>query len=231
MRIRAIVQAQVPAGTPAQVIDALAFAQTQPLLYNNIGDPHNASANVVNGPLKSNLKGLDTLYQDVAGGSLPAVSFVVPKNLDSGHPGYSAPSRYELFLKNLVQRVQANPALWSETAMLITTDEGGGYFDAGYIQNIDFFGDGPRIPFLAVSPFAKKGHVNHVYHDHASILKFIERNWRLAPLSSRSRDRLPNPIRFRDNPYRPANAPAIGRSDDHVQFADRYDLRDRDDDE
>jgi len=60
-----------------------------------------------------------------------------------------------------------------------------------------------------VSPYAKKGYVDHVYHDHASILKFIEYNWGLQPLSSRSRDNLPNPVNG-SNPYRPANQPAIG---------------------
>jgi phospholipase C len=100
--------------------------------------------------------------------------------------------------------------LWQETAIVITTDEGGGYFDSGYIQTIDFFGDGPRIPLLVVSPYAKQGHVDHVYNDHVSILKFIERNWRLPPLSSRSRDRLPNPVMDDDYRYRPKNPPAIG---------------------
>jgi phospholipase C len=208
--IRSLVSFQVPPGTPGGVIDAIAFGQTQPLLYNSIGDPHNASANVVNGSLKNNLRGLDTLFRDVANGTLPAVSFVVPKNLDSGHPGFSVPAKYELFVKDLIERVQADPQTWSETAILITTDEGGGYFDSGRIQMLDFFGDGPRIPLLAVSPFARRGHVNHVYHDHASILKFIERNWRLPQLSNRSRDNLPNPHMEGDDRYIPDGGPAIG---------------------
>ncbi len=208
--IRSIVELQVPNGTPSAVIDAIAFSQTQPLLYNSIGDPHNASSTVVGGPLKSNLKGLATMYQDIAGNTLPAVSFVVPKNLDSGHPGYSTPHSYELFVSDLVQRVQANPSLWKDTAILVTTDEGGGYFDSGSIQNIDFFGDGPRIPFIAISPYAKHGHIDHTYYDHASILKFIERNWKLRPLSKRSRDNLPNPVAHKRNPYQPRNAPAVG---------------------
>jgi len=209
--IRAGVLAHAPPGTPANAIDGMAFALTRPLLYNSIGDPLNGSAIVVGGPLKSNLKGLDSFYHDVADGTLPAVSFVVPKSLDSGHPGFSAPPQYELFVRDLLQRVQTDHALWEETAIVITTDEGGGYFDTGYIQNIDFFGDGPRIPLLVISPYAKKGHVDHVYNDHVSILKFIERNWQLPPLSSRSRDRLPNPVMDdADHRYRPKNAPAIG---------------------
>jgi phospholipase C len=208
--VRIMVTAQMPTGTPDAVIDAVAIAQTQTLIYNNIGDPHNASAKVVGGPLRENLQGLDSFHNDVKNGTLPAVSFVVPKNLDSGHPGFSVPGKYELFIADLLARVQAEPALWADTAVVITTDEGGGYFDSGDIQNLDFFGDGPRTPLLLVSPYARRGHVDHVYQDHASILKFIERNWKLPPLSARSRDRLPNPRTDDHNAYRPANAPAIG---------------------
>jgi acid phosphatase len=207
--IRGLVQSQVPPGTPAAVVDALAVQRTRPLLYNTIGDPHNASAAVVGGPLKANLRGLASFYADVDAGTLPEVSWVVPKNLDSGHPGYSVPARYELFVKDLVERVQRNPQLWESTAIVITTDEGGGYFDSGRIQPLDFFGDGPRIPLIVVSKYARPGHVDHVYNDHASILKFIERNWRVPNLSPRSRDRLPNPV-MREDAYLPVNGPAIG---------------------
>lgn len=180
-------------------------------LYNTIGDPLNASANIVGNPaLKANLQGLSSFYADVETGTLPAVSFVVPKNLDSGHPGYSAPARYEVFLKTIVDKVKANPKLWQDTAIIITTDEGGGYFDSGRIQPLDFFGDGPRIPLIVVSPYAKTGHVDHVYHDHASILKFIEHNWKLPPLSKRSRDNLPNAVFEHEDGYIPENGPAIG---------------------
>ncbi len=226
--IRGLVQAGAPAGTPPAIIDAIAFQRTQPLLYNSIGDPHNASANVVGGPLRANLRGLATFYADVAAGSLPAVSWVVPKNLDSGHPGYSVPARYEAFVKDLIERVQANPDLWQSTAILITTDEGGGYFDSGRIQMLDFFGDGPRIPLIAVSPFARKGHIDHVYNDHASILKFIEHNWQVPALSRRSRDRLPNP-EMDDDGYLPENGAAIGNLVSLFTFGARSERQRRDD--
>src|SRR5205814_4244364 len=132
----------------------------------------------------ANLQGLTSFYNDLKAGTLPAVSFVVPKNLDSGHPGYSTAVAYESFVNDLVQKVKARPGVWANTAIVITTDEGGGSFDTGYIQNLDFFGDGPRIPLIVVSPWARRGHVDHAYHDHASIAKFIERNWGLTPLSA-----------------------------------------------
>jgi phospholipase C len=215
-QVFAAVKAELPPGTPdvviAQYATPVAIGKTRPLLYNNIGDPHNASAKVVGTPaLKANLKGLTSLYADIAAGTVPEVSFVVPKNMASGHPGYSAPARYEAFLQDLVGRVQADPKLWASTAIVITTDEGGGYFDSGLIQPLDFFGDGPRIPLVVVSPFAKKNFVDHTYQDHASILKFIERNWRLPKLSSRSRDNLPAPRHDDDeHRYQPMNQPAVG---------------------
>jgi len=91
----------------------------------------------------------------------------------------------------------------------VTVDEGGGYYDSGYVQPLDFFGDGTRIPLIVVSPFTKPGHISHSYSDHVSILKFIERNWDLPAISSRSRDNLPNPKSDWDNPYVPENSPAI----------------------
>src|SRR5208282_740610 len=100
--------------------------------------------------------------------------------------------------------------LFADTAIFVTFDEGGGYYDSGYIQPLDFFGDGTRIPMLVISPYSKPGTIDHAYADHASILKFIEANWRLAPLSSRSRDHLPNPIASPGNPYVPRNGPSIG---------------------
>lgn len=207
--VRAQVSAAMPAGTPASVIDAYAFAQAQPLMVNPIGDPDLASQNVMTSSLKNNLVGLTTFYNDVQNGTLPAVSFVVPKNLDSGHPGNSSPILAENFINNLVTMVKASPQ-WNNTAIIITTDEGGGYFDSGKIQMLDFFGDGPRIPLLVISPYAKTGYVDHVYNDHASILKFIERNWRLKPLSPRSRDRLPDPVANTNDLYMPTNGPSIG---------------------
>jgi phospholipase C len=130
--------------------------------------------------------------------------------LEGGHPESSKFGLFEAFTRKLVDTVQHNPRLWASTAILITTDEGGGYYDSGYIQPLDFFGDGPRIPLIVVSPFSRGGRVVHEYADHASIVKFIERNWNLPPITQRSRDNLPNPEQHADNPYVPVNAPAIG---------------------
>jgi phospholipase C len=104
---------------------------------------------------------------------------------------------------------RANSALWKDTAIFITFDEGGGYYDSGYVQPVDFFGDGTRIPLIVVSPYAKGGRIVHDYSDHVSILKFIEANWALPTVTARSRDNFPNPVTTADNPYVPTNTPAL----------------------
>lgn len=180
-------------------------------LYCSICDPLTHSTAVMTSALRDNLQGVDALFRDLRSEqSLPAVSFVIPPNPESGHPAYSTVSALENFVMQLVARTRASPSLWSKTAILVTTDEGGGYYDSGYVQIIDFFGDGTRVPLIAISPFAKHGYVDHTYYDHASVLKFIEHNWRLSPLSEKSRDNLPNPAMSGADTYVPTNRPAIG---------------------
>jgi phospholipase C len=158
----------------------------------------------------AHLKDTVDLYADIENGTLPAVSYVKPSSLVDGAPGSSKLDLFEGFVKKIVYDVQANPELWKNTAIFITMDEGGGYYDSGYVQSLDFFGDGPRIPMIVVSRFTRPGHISHQYNDHVSILKFIEANWGLDPLTKRSRDNLPNPIQNGINPYVPTNSPAIG---------------------
>jgi phospholipase C len=151
-----------------------------------------------------------TILSDIANDALPAVSFVGPQAPDSGHPAFSSLPAFETFATNLANAVISDTSLFASTAIVVTEDEDGGYYDTGYIQPIDFFGDGPRIPLIAISPYAKEGFVDHTYYDHSSIHKFIEKNWKLPTLTSRTRDQLPNPIPSGGNPYVPSNAPAVG---------------------
>jgi phospholipase C len=77
----------------------------------------------------------------------------------------------------------------------------------GYVKPVSFFGDGPRVPLFVISPYARPGFVDHTYNDHVSILKFIEANWNLSPLTSFSEDNLPNAT---PGVYVPKDRPAIG---------------------
>ena len=163
------------------------------------------------------------LYPAIASGNLPAVSFVKMDGGLEGHPGSGKVSLLEEFIQDLVNRTQANPELFADTAIVVTFDESGGLYDSGFIQPLDFFGDGPRIPLLVISPFSTGGRVSHAYTDQVSVLKFIERNWRLGKISNRSRDNLPNPIMDEANPWVPVNMPAIGDLFDMFDFHHDHD--------
>jgi phospholipase C len=179
--------------------------------YCNICNPFNYATDIMtNATLRTeHIQDSQNIYEDIAASDLPSVSIVKPGWPSDGHPASSKLEVFEGFVKNIVNAVQANPEVWASTAIFITEDEGGGYYDSGYIQPVDFFGDGTRIPLLIVSPYTTGGHINHSYGDHVSITKFIERNFHLGPLTARSRDNLPNPKVSKDNPYVPTNSPAI----------------------
>jgi phospholipase C len=176
----------------------------------SICNPLQYSKHIMTSELRGNITGIPDFYQDAETEKLPAVAFVRPYEPYSGHPGDSAVSAYEYFVLSIANAVIKRPALFADTAIFVTFDEGGGYYDSGYIQPLDFFGDGTRIPLMVISPYVKAGTIDHTYADHASILKFIEWNWNLAPLSERSRDNLPNPVTAARTPYVPTNGPAIG---------------------
>ncbi len=197
--------------------------------YCDICNPFQYATSIMGDPVqrKAHIKDATDFFDGLNHGHLLAVSYLKPDSFGDGHPASSKLDVLEALIDRVLDGLKRHPELAEETAFIITFDEGGGYYDSGFMQPIDFFGDGPRIPLIIVSPFTKGGHVNHTYGDHASIVKFIERNWHLKPLTSRSRDNLKNPIVAKDNPYVPLNSPAISDLFDMFHF-DRD--RDRDDD-
>jgi phospholipase C len=185
--------------------------------YCNICNPFEYQANYP-AMVADHMRDVTDLFADLQNGTLPAVSYAKPDGTMDGHPASSKWTLFEAFAKNIIDLAQSNPKQWAETAIFVTVDEGGGYYDSGFIQPVDFFGTGPRIPMIAVSPFSKGGHVSHAYNEHSSFVKFVERNWKLGTtLTDRSRDNLPNP-RQDDNDYVPGNMPAIGDLFDLFDF-------------
>jgi phospholipase C len=181
--------------------------------------------------VQQHTKDITDFFTDVDRNQLPSVSFIKPSGFTDGHPESSKLILFEALLDQIVSQVRNKPELFADTAILITWDEDGGFYDSGFVQPVDFFGDGPRVPLLVISPFSRGGRVVHTYYDHVSITKFIERNYGLKPLSARSRDNLPNPDMNAGNPYVPRNMPAIGDLMDMFDFGvfdDRQILNDID---
>jgi phospholipase C len=178
--------------------------------FCGICDPFQYTTSIMTTSLKNNIQDFSNFQQDLNANNLPAVSFIKPDGINDGHPASSTLSQFESFSSTIVNEVMKKPEVFKDTAIFVTFDEGGGYYDSGYVQPLTFFGDGSRVPLMVVSPYAKQGYVDHTYYDHVSILKFIEQNWHLPTLSERSLDNLPNPRASRADPYKPLNGPAIG---------------------
>ncbi|MCS3445890.1 phospholipase C [Bradyrhizobium elkanii] len=189
--------------------------------YCQICNPFQYATSIMANPAvrQAHMKDTADLITAIQNNTLPAVSFGKPDGLLDGHPQSSKVDLFEAYVLNVLNSLDNNPELKAETAVFITWDEAGGYWDSGYQQSIDFFGDGPRIPTLILSPYSTGGKVNHNYADHVSLLKFIERNWALQPLTNRSRDNLPNPSYSKNNEYVPTNSPALSDMFDAFDFS------------
>jgi phospholipase C len=187
--------------------------------YCNICNPFQYDTSIMSHPdqVAAHIQDSVNLYSDISKHTLPAVSFVKPSGYTDGHPASSKLDLFEGFVKKIVNEVEASEYA-KDTAIFITFDEGGGYYDSGYVQPLDFFGDGTRVPMIIVSPYVKPAYISHEYADHVSVVKFIERNWNLQPITNRSRDNLPNPVADNENPYVPQNSPAISDMFDFFDF-------------
>jgi phospholipase C len=119
-----------------------------------------------------------------AAGTLPAVSFVKPIGANNEHPGYTDLMTGEQHTLALINAVRNGPN-WKDAAIIITYDEHGGFWDHVAPPVVDKWGPGARVPALIISPYARKGFVDHTPYETVSILSFIETRFHLTPLNSR----------------------------------------------
>jgi phospholipase C len=117
---------------------------------------------------------------------LPSVAFVKPHWKDNAHAASSTVGAGDRWIGEVVRAIMASP-YWPRVAIVITYDEGGGWFDHVRPPAVDRFGFGTRVPTLIVSPYAKRGYVGHGAYDFASILRLIEWRFGLEPLTDRDR--------------------------------------------
>jgi phospholipase C len=116
--------------------------------------------------------------------NFPQVAFFKPTGKKNQHPGYSTILDADNEVKEIVETIRQS-SIWSSTAIIVTYDEYGGFWDHVTPPQIDRWGAGTRVPAIIISPFAKKNHVDHTLYDTTSILKLIENRFDLNPLSSR----------------------------------------------
>ncbi len=130
----------------------------------------------------SNIVDLSTLYADLAHGNVPAVSYLIQGGTSEHPPGDVAHGQQAVTA--IVSAIMRSPA-WSTSAIIVTWDDWGGWYDHVAPPQIDADGYGLRVPVLIISPYARHGFIDHTTSDFTSILKFIERLYGLAPLTTR----------------------------------------------
>jgi phospholipase C len=133
---------------------------------------------------KSNVISPETrVLTDARNGDLPAVSWVIPDYLNSDHPG-SPSSTGPSWVAQVVNAIGENPDLWKSTAILITWDDWGGFYDHVAPKQIDLQGLGFRVPMIVVSPYARPHHISHTQYEFGSIIKFVEQTFGLPSLNT-----------------------------------------------
>ncbi len=141
---------------------------------------------------KEHLRDETEFFAAAKKGTLPSVSFVKPSGLENEHPGESTIKNGETHAVELINAVLNGPN-GKDAVIILTYDENGGFWDHVAPPVIDKkWGPGTRIPALVISPFAKKGYVDHTQYETVSILAFIEKRWGLRPLNDR--DKNANPL-------------------------------------
>jgi phospholipase C len=131
------------------------------------------------------VKPVDGLLADVNASMLPPVTWIVARYELSDHPPWSSTNSHNWVTK-IVNGIMRGP-LWEHTAIFITWDEWGGFYDHVPPPRVDQNGLGIRVPMLLISPYARRGMIDHEMGEFASPLKFIQDNWGLRHHTERIR--------------------------------------------
>ncbi len=133
--------------------------------------------------MSSNLRLSQNFMTDLQNGNLPAVTYITASDGQNEHPPYDV-AIGQAWVQGIIEAVQSS-SYWGSTAILLTWDDYGGWYDHVAPPQIDNYGLGFRVPLLLISPFAKQGYIDHTLSDHVSILKFIERVFDLPAINQR----------------------------------------------
>jgi phospholipase C len=142
----------------------------------------------------SNIESLPHFFDALRTDSLPAVSWIVPGNKDSEHPPATT-NAGQAYVTGLINSIMRSNA-WSSTAIFVSWDDWGGFYDHVKPPSVDEQGYGIRVPGLVISPYAKRGYIDHQVLSHDAYLKFIEDDFlngqRLDPLTDGRPDSRPD---------------------------------------
>jgi acid phosphatase len=155
--------------------------QTHHQPFNYFADLAPGTPNRAQHLLDGGLNGSEFI-KAIDAGTLPQVAFYKPQGNLNEHPGYTDVAQGDQHIADVIAHLQASPQ-WKNMVVVVTYDENGGFWDHVAPPKADRWGPGSRIPALIVSPFAKKGFVDHTQYDTTSILRFITRRFSLPKLA------------------------------------------------
>jgi acid phosphatase len=134
----------------------------------------------------AHLRDFDSQFlQDAAAGNLPPVTFYKPQGNLNQHSGYANVADGDAHIASVIGSLQKSPQ-WKNMLVIVTYDENGGFFDHAAPPKGDRWGPGSRVPTILVSPYVKKGTVDHTQYDTASILRAITHRFGLPTLAGLS---------------------------------------------
>jgi phospholipase C len=132
---------------------------------------------------------VDRVVRDIEAGRLPPVTWITPRFELSEHPEFSF-CHGENWSTQVINAIMASP-MWNDTAIFLTWDDYGGFYDHVPPPQVDGFGFGIRVPTIVLSPYARQGAISHELGEFSSVLRFIEDNWGLTQLTRRDREATP----------------------------------------
>ncbi len=167
------------------VVGSLPAQQQDPKKYT-LWNPLPAFPAVRNDPAQwGRLVDTAEFYDDCKTGALPQVSWVIPSGRVSEHPPAGVREGMA-YVTGLVNAVEAGPD-WQHTAIFISWDDWGGFYDHVVPPRVDRYGLGIRVPGLVISPYARQGYIDHKTASFESWLKLVEERYGVAPMTARDR--------------------------------------------
>jgi phospholipase C len=150
---------------------------------------------------------VDRVIADIGKDRLPPVTWIAPRYEVSEHPQYNF-CLGENWSTQVIDAIMKS-SMWESTAIFVTWDDYGGFYDHVAPPQVDAFGFGIRVPLLVISPYALKGTIDHHLGEFSSVLRFIEDNWDLRSLTARDRAarNLSYDFDFTQKPRRPDPLP------------------------